>query len=201
MLNGALAKRYARALFELAGQMKVLDQIDAELKEFSALLAEHQEMYTILNHPNIGLSDKKTIVTNICKGYSQTTLTFLCLLVESRRQNLFAMISREFARMADAARNMVEVKLISAAPLTDQQEKDLIQALAAQTGGNIRLIKAVDSDLIGGVKLQIGDTVIDGTVQTALSKMRSDLRKVSIAPDTSGQPDKSSLPEQEVGVK
>ncbi|MCL1791301.1 MAG: ATP synthase F1 subunit delta [Peptococcaceae bacterium] len=199
MLAGALAKRYARALFELAtlpgvagepatagkpdvagspkDSTKLLDQIDAELKEFSALLGDNRQLYTILNHPNIGLSDKKTLVSRVCEGYSRMTLSFLSLLIESRRQNLFGAIVREFGRMADESRHVVEVNLTSAGPLTDMQEKELIKALSVQTGSAIRLIRAVDADLIGGVKLRIGDTVIDGSVQTALRKMRSDLRR------------------------
>ncbi|MCL1853382.1 MAG: ATP synthase F1 subunit delta [Peptococcaceae bacterium] len=194
MLDGALAKRYARALFELAigppeaaglpdetGSMKLLDQIDAELKEFAALLADHRQLHTILNHPNIGLSDKKTLVSRVCEGYSQVTLSFLYLLIESRRQGLFKLIAREFARMADAARHVVEVKLTCAGPLSDKQEKELTAVLAAQTGSTIRLVQSVDEDLIGGAKVQIGDTVMDGSVRAALRKMHSDLRKASLA--------------------
>jgi F-type H+-transporting ATPase subunit delta len=177
MLNGALARRYARALFDLATQMKVLDRIDADMKGFTALLAENREVRTILNHPNIGLSEKKALVAKVCAGFSRITLNFYYLLIESRRQNLLELVGREFARMADAARNVIEVGLTSAVPLTPQQEEGLRKALAAQTGGTVRLIAAVDPALIGGARLRIGDTVLDGSVQTALDKMRDDLRK------------------------
>ncbi|MCL1916738.1 MAG: ATP synthase F1 subunit delta [Peptococcaceae bacterium] len=180
MLNGALARRYARALFELATQMEVLDQIDAEMKGFTALLAENQEVRTILNHPNIGLSDKKAIVEKIGADFSRITLSFFYLLIESRRQNLLGLVGREFARMADTARGIIEVCLTSATALTAQQEESLQKAMETQTGGTVRLILVVDPALIGGARLQIGDTVMDGSVRTALDKMRNDLRKVSI---------------------
>jgi F-type H+-transporting ATPase subunit delta len=180
MLSGALAKRYARALFDLTTQMKIADQVDTELTEFSSLLDSNREMRSVLNHPNVGLSKKKDIVSKVCSGYSKTTLNFIFLLIESRRQNLAGPVSREFSRMADEVRGVTEVLLTSAVPLTEQQDKELMKILETQTGGKIRLITTVDPELIGGAKLRIGDTVMDGTVRTALQSMHNDLRKVGV---------------------
>jgi len=189
MLNGALARRYAQALFELADQMKVLDQIVAELRDFNDLLARNQEMRYVLNHPNISLTAKKDILKKVCPTYSDITLHFIYLLIDRRRQNLLALISKEFSRMADRARQIVEVKITSAVVLEPQQEEQISLMLREKTSSTIRLVTAVDETLIGGAKLQIGDRVIDGTVRAALKKIREELKKAS------------TQPQQEVGVK
>lgn len=189
MLNGALARRYAQALFELALEMSVLDRIDKELKELSDLIAANTDLKYLLNHPNIEVETKKEILGKIVD--SDVTVIakhFLFLLIDRRRQNLLALIQREFSRLANDARNIVEAKVTSVTALTPAQEERLKQTIARMTGKNVNLFAEVKPELIGGAKLQIGDRVMDGSVATALQKMREELKKSSYKP------------QQEVGV-
>lgn len=189
MLSGALARRYARALFELAVEMSLLDQVDGELRELAEIIEQNNELRYILNHPNITLSAKKDVLEKILKdNISDISKHFLYLLVDRRRQDLLSDIQREFSRLADEARQIVEARLTSAASLTSTQEEKLKQVIERFTGKNVRLLTEVDPDLIGGAKLQIGDRVMDGSISTALKKMREELRKTSYKP------------QQEVGV-
>ena len=189
MLSGALARRYAQALFELAMEMSVLDRIDSEIKIVSELINNNKELKYLLNHPNVDDESKKKILGKILEtDISEMTKHFLYLLIDRRRHNLVNLIQREFIRLADKARNIVEAKVVSATSLSAKQEERLKQAIARITGKNVRLLIEVDSGLIGGVRLQIGDCVMDGSIVTALSKMRTELRKPSYKP------------QQEVGV-
>lgn len=189
MLNGALARRYAQALFELAVEMSALDQIDSELRDLTELISKNNELKYLLNHPNIEVEAKKEVLGKILdESVSELARHFLFLLIDRRRQNLFALIQREFSHLANEARNIIEAKMISATPLNASQEEKIIQAIAQSTGKTVQLLTQVDPDLIGGAKLQIGDRVMDGSIATALNKMREELRKTSYKP------------QQEVGV-
>lgn len=188
MINGSLARRYSQALFEIASETG-LDQIDVDLRELTKMVEENQEVKDTLLHPHISLSDKKSIMDKLMgDNFGDITRRFLYLLIDRRRAELLPFIQREFTRLADEARQVVEAKVSSAIELTATQLDELKKAVVRMTGKEVRIISDVRAELIGGVLIQIGDRVMDGTIAHALEKMRENLRKNSDKP-------------QEVGVK
>lgn len=122
------------------------------------------------------------------ENFGEITKHFLYLLIDRRRANLLPFIQREFTKLADEARQVVEAKVASAVALSATQLDELKKAITRMTGKEVRIVSEVRAELIGGVMIQIGDRVIDGTVAHSLEKMRENLRKNSDKP-------------QEVGVK
>jgi len=122
------------------------------------------------------------------EDFGATTRHFLYLLIDKKRESLLPFIQREFTRLADEARHVVEAKVSSATALSASQLDDLKQAIGRKTGKDVRIVSEVRAELIGGILIQIGDSVMDGTIAHALNKMRADLRRTSDKP-------------QEVGVK
>jgi len=188
MINGSLARRYSQALFEIASETG-LDPIDADLRELTKMVEENEEVKDTLLHPHISLSDKKSIMDKLMgEDFGDITRRFLYLLIDRRRADLLPFIQREFTRLADEARQVVEAKVASAIALSAPQLDQLKKAIGRMTGKEVRIISEVRAELIGGVLIQIGDRVMDGTIAHALEKMRENLRKNSDKP-------------QEVGVK
>jgi len=188
MINGSLARRYSQALFEIASD-KGLDQIDADLRELTKMVEENGEVKDTLLHPHISLSDKKSVMDKLMgEDFGDITRRFLYLLIDRRRANLLPFIQREFTRLADEARQVVEAKITSAIALSAAQLDGLKKAIVRMTGKDVRVITEVRAELIGGAIIQIGDRVIDGTISHSLEKMRENLRRNSDKP-------------QEVGVK
>jgi F-type H+-transporting ATPase subunit delta len=188
MINGALARRYSQALFEIASETS-LDQIDTDLRELTKLVEEHEEVKSALLHPHISSSDKKSIMDKLLgEDFGATTRHFLYLLIDRKRESLLPFIQSEFTRLADEARHVVEAKVASAIALSAPQLDDLKKAIGRMTGTDVRIISEVRAELIGGILIQVGDRVMDGTIAHALKKMRVDLRRTSEKP-------------QEVGVK
>ncbi|HWQ43377.1 MAG TPA: F0F1 ATP synthase subunit delta [Desulfosporosinus sp.] len=189
MINGALARRYSQALFEIASETS-LDPIDADLLELTKLVEENEEVKNVLLHPHISITDKKSIMDKLLgDDFGKTTRNFLYLLIDKRRENLLPEIQREFTKLADEARQVVEAKVVSAIALSASQLDDLKKAIGSMTTGkDVRIITEVRPELIGGVLIQVGDRVMDGTIAHALNRMGEDLRKTSEKP-------------QEVGVK
>lgn len=180
MLYGALARRYAQALFEIASETS-LDQVDKELREITQLIAEHQEVAQVLYHPHISLTEKKALMDKLIGGQvGPVVRNFLYLLIDRRRQNLLPMVEREFSRLADEARNIVEAKVASAVVLTSSQTDRLNAQLSRLTGKTVRLVSELRPELMGGILVQIGDHVMDGTIKHALERMRENLRKTSV---------------------
>jgi F-type H+-transporting ATPase subunit delta len=176
MLKGALARRYAQALFEIAFQTNNLDGIEAELKDLTGLIEQNTEVAHVLYHPHISLTEKKELMEKLFAGHlSETVRHFLHLLIDRRRQNLLPDIVREFTLLADQARNIVEARVTSASPLSEGQETRLQSELVRITGKKVRIVKEVNPELIGGVLVQIGDRVIDGTVAYKLLRIRQSL--------------------------
>ena len=188
MINGSLARRYSQALFEIASETS-LDPVDNDLRELTKLVEENEEVKGALLHPHISSSDKKSIMDKLLgEDFGETTRRFLHLLIDRKRESLLPFIQREFTRLADEARHVVEAKVASAIALSASQLDDLRQAIGRLTGKDVRIVSEVRAELIGGVLVQVGDRVMDGTVAHALNRMREDLRKTSEKP-------------QEVGVK
>lgn len=178
MLKGALARRYAQALYEIALQSD-LDVIEAELKDLTGLIEQNAEVAHVLYHPHISLSEKKALMEKLFAGHlGETVRHFLHLLIDRRRQNILPDITREFSYLADQARNIVEAKVASATPLSENQETRIQSELVRITGKKVRIVKEIRPELIGGVLVQIGDRVIDGTVAYKLQQMRQSLSHV-----------------------
>ncbi|WP_425805978.1 F0F1 ATP synthase subunit delta [Desulfitobacterium sp. Sab5] len=175
MLKGALARRYAQALYEIALKQD-LNQVELELKELTHLIDENAEVAHLLYHPHITLTEKKELMDKLFSdSLSDTVRRFISLLIDKRRENLLPEIEREFKLLADKARNIVEARIASATPLSESQEERLHKELVRITGKNVRMVKEVRPELIGGILVKIGDRVLDGTVAYKLSKMRVSL--------------------------
>ncbi|MDR1604441.1 MAG: F0F1 ATP synthase subunit delta [Gracilibacteraceae bacterium] len=176
MLNGTLARRYARALFDLAAESGAVDATDRELRELTALLRDEPELKYLLGHPKIEAAEKRAVMEPVfAAATGRLTRQFFYLLLDRRRQDFLPLIQREFSRLADEKNQVVEAAVTSAAALSAAQRRKLKQTLCRVTGKNVRLLTRVDPELIGGAKLKIGDRVLDGTLAAQLDKMRREL--------------------------
>jgi len=179
MLSGALARRYAEALFELA-QKTSLDQTEEELRGLVELVHKNAGVEQILHHPHIPLAQKKDVMNGLLgAGVSLLVRNFLFLLIDRRREQILNDVLREFSRLANEARHIVEAHVASAQALSPDQQERLREKLERLTGKRVRLICTVQPQLIGGVLVKVGDRVIDGTVAHALDRMREELLKTS----------------------
>jgi len=180
MLRGAVAGRYAEALYDIASKQKMVDKIEAELKAVEAVIEENADLQKILYHPQITAKDKKELLDLLLKGkVSETTGNFLALLVDRRREAFFGDIVAEFVNLANAARNIVAARVTSAVELNDREKGKLDQILGRLTGKKVQTSYAVDPSLIGGVVVRMGDKIIDGSIKTRLATLKERLKAIS----------------------
>lgn len=176
MLSGAVARRYAQALYDIALEARLLDNFESELKTLAEGIEGNPEIRKILYNPRVSPGDKKDLLRQVFAGQFSTQIqSFVDLAIDRRRQNFIVAIYQEFKLLADAARNILEAQVKSAVGLDEAQQQKLQTNLSKLTGKSIRLVAEIDPSLIGGVVVKIGDRVIDGSVAGRLAKLRETL--------------------------
>ena len=173
MRLSALARRYAAALFQGARGSEAVDSVESDLGLITYSLDEVPRLREMLVHPLIPAARKKEIISEIFNGKVQDiTLDFLFLLVDKQREEIVADVEREYVNLANDYRKIATVQVTSAVPLTDGEQAQLREKLGEFTGKTVELELSENPDLIGGLIVQIGDTVIDGSVKGYLASLR-----------------------------
>lgn len=170
---GAVASRYARALFAVARQQKALDQIEEELVQLKQVFEQNPQFLKLLNHPLIEQQVKKDQLKAIFTDQvSPTVINFLNVLVDRNRETELADISSHFSRLANDERGLEDAYVSSAEALDEEQQNHIAKQFSQVTGKQIRLHAKIDTSILGGIKVQIGDRVYDGSLQGRLSRFK-----------------------------
>ncbi len=171
-----VARRYTKALFELAQEQKILSKIDHDMQLIRKLIKESSDFQDFLSNPLIAEAQKKEILSEIFeKKVGQLTLNFLELLASKRRIAALPAIAEQFRDMMLKYQNIVEGELISAVPL-DLEQSDLIKKyLEKMLGQTIRLEQKIQPEIVGGFVVRVQDMVIDSSIRLQLNKLREKL--------------------------
>lgn len=168
-----VAKRYARAFFEIAGEEKRYEEYYRELGRFSAILKENRNLNEFLANPVFDQSDKKAVVEELLKkiAISPLTTNFLKLLVDKRRINILSDIEACYRELMDHALRKVRVTVKTAFPLNDGLSAQLLAGLEGMTGREVEMTVLDDPSLLGGIVVRVGDTIYDGSIKTQLNNI------------------------------
>ena len=169
MLDSVIARRYARALYKLSYAQGKVAQVMAALGDFARIFAEREDLKKILTHPAIATEDKINLIKKIVEG--QIALDFLRFLIEKGRFSLLPLIYDEFLRVYRDDAGIVAAEITSALPLADDLKKRLVAVLGRLTGKRVELDAVVDDNVIGGLRLRVGDHGVNGTLAARLKDM------------------------------
>lgn len=177
MARGAAARRYAKALYEIASEAAQIDAIRGDLEGFGALLERETALRDVLLRPLHPVAQRRAVLDAVLTagGAGSTLRSFFSLLIDQRRLLDIDAIIAEYAHLADEAAGTTKARVESASPLTEQQIERLQAALRSRTGREIELTVHVDPSLLGGVVAQVGDLVFDGSLKTQLGQLRASL--------------------------
>lgn len=182
MLNKSVARRYAEAFFSIAQDHSKIDQYQQELELVVDAIKGSDILREYLDHLLIPAKEKKENITKLFGDkVSQITLNFLLMVIDKRREAYIEAIVEEYKELADISRNIAKADLISAQEVSEDELNTLAQKLSASTGKTVQLKQVIDPSLIGGVKLRIGDQIIDGTVAKKLEMLKTQLLQVKIS--------------------
>ncbi|GHO92438.1 F0F1 ATP synthase subunit delta [Reticulibacter mediterranei] len=182
MLKGAIARRYAEAIFELARKQSTLDRTLEDVKEIAALFA-HRKLAYLLREPKISVKRKETAIRQaLASRVLPTSLNLALLIVQRELVDYMQNIATELENLVLDYRNQAVAEVITAAPLDEKQQALVKKALERSTGKNIVMQTRVDPSILGGIVARVGDQVIDSSVRYRLAALQQNLlTKVSSA--------------------
>ncbi len=177
MIAGSLAKRYARALAEVAATSGELDPAARELGEFAALLRAQRPLRLFFANPSIQRRAKVAAYEQIATklGVRPLTRTFLRVLLEAGRLGELENVLRAYEELVDERLGRVKAVVTSAVPLAAETQERLRQRLQAQLGKQVYLETQQDPGLLAGMVTRIGSVIYDGSLKTRLLKLRGEL--------------------------
>lgn len=173
----SVAQRYATALFQAAGGRSDRPGADAaaiaaELDAAVGLLEDEADLRAFLENPGLSGDAKRQVLREVFTArMGRLTLNFLQLLLDKRRIGFLAGIARAYRAQVEASLGEARAEVQSARPLTAAETAAIGRALERRTGKTIRLTSDVRPELIGGVRVVMGDTVLDGTVRSQLERL------------------------------
>lgn len=179
MRAGAVARRYARALFALAREEGRIEEIRRELDALGGLLEANEELAHSILRPLFPSGERRRVLRAVCErlGSSDTVRRFCSFLVDQRRVVELDAIRSAYRALADDAAGRMRARVVSASPLSDAQLDRLRRALAERTGRELDLDVEVDASLIGGAVATVGGLVFDGSLRTQLQQLRATLMR------------------------
>lgn len=169
------ARRYAQAVFELAQESSSLDAWQADLTLAGDVFSDRQ-VAAYFDDPKRNTAEKQAVVRQMFAGKVQDqTLNLLLLLTERGRLALVPALAERFAELVRRAQGIVIARVVTAVPVDEPEQARIAAELGRMTGKRVQVQASVDPSIIGGVVAQIGDTLLDGSVTTALRQLRERL--------------------------
>jgi F-type H+-transporting ATPase subunit delta len=172
-----IAKRYAKALAELAEEKKIVDKTKADLAELVAAVEAQPALRKLFSSPVFTPENKKAVIKELAAklGLQATTQRFVEHLAETGRIRYVKDVNEAFISLLAERQNRAVATLTTAAAINSGELSDIKKKLEALTGKQVDLEAKVDASLIGGARAQIGSVIYDGTIKNQLAKMRMKL--------------------------
>ena len=161
-----ISKRYAKALFDLAIEMKKLERIKDDIELVQSVTKENPEFLRLLKSPIIPAGKKNQIIAAIFKDRLDVlSFKFLQLVTRKEREILLDTISTSFIKLYKDYHNIVTITLTSSEKMNEKSKEELVRLLSGETHKTIDLIEKVDKSLIGGFVIDLDDKKYDASIK------------------------------------
>ena len=170
----ATARRYAKAVYELARESGDTDAVGRELTQVTTIVTGEAAVHDVLTRPWIKPDDRRGIAAAISQkaGARKLVQDFLGLVAERGRADHLPEIVTAYQALVDAERGQARAQVRSAVALTDKEKQELSARLERALGKRILLEERVDSTLLGGFVAQVGSLILDGSLDGQLARLR-----------------------------
>ncbi len=179
MTGGIVGRRYAKALLNLAGSKKNIEEVGDQMTEVASLFQEDASLRNIMLDPNIGREKRMAVIGELTeKMECQEIVTKYCRYLTARnRFDIIAEISSAYNTLASEKLGKATASVIVAQKLSNKEEKNLQKQLSAYTGKKILLTMEVDPSILGGAITSIDSLVLDGSIKNKLNLIRETISK------------------------
>ncbi len=176
MRSVGLARRYARALFELASERNILDSVADEMHLLQAMLEGDEELRHFFQSPEQGANQKIAVLENSLRDrFSALVIHFLKVVLHKGRQNILTDIAKEFTRFCDKHYNRMHASAITANPISKKDLADIQSVLAKKFNAEFEVDHKVDPEILGGIIVQVEGKVFDGSLKSQLDRLKNSL--------------------------
>ncbi len=176
MKNTRVARRYAQALMMTTDSTAAIDAIAADLELIRKTLEASRELRRLVASPIVSVERKQRVFRELFGArVNSITLSFLELLTEKQREKILPEVIEQYLALRDERYGIVNVDVAAAIEVTPQQERRLAEQLERYTKKKVRLRFTIDKAILGGLRVKIGDTVLDASVKHQLALLRERL--------------------------
>jgi ATP synthase F1 delta subunit len=167
-----LAQVYARALFAAAREQGKLDALREQLDQFVEALNEHRELAIFFFSPYFSTEEKQQALGTLLDGAEEIFLNFLALLIENHRMPVIFRIRQEYERLWDEENRTLPVEITSAIALDESTTESLGRTIGERAGRKVTLAARVDPDILGGIIIRVGNSILDASIRNRLEQLR-----------------------------
>ena len=179
MSGNIVARRYAGALFTVGKKAGQAEAYGSQLSDLAGALAQAPEAMRFFKNPVFSVEEKKAVLKQILakQGLTGAVANFANLLADKSRLAVLPEIAADYKAMVDEANGIVSGKLVTAVPLSETRQVALKEQLEKQTGKKLVLEYAADPEILGGLVLKIGDSVLDASLRAQLNILKETIKR------------------------
>jgi F-type H+-transporting ATPase subunit delta len=167
-----LAQVYARSLFEVAREHGKLDELREQLAQFADALDENRDLAVFFFSPYFSTKEKQAALARVLDGADERFLNFLSLLIENHRMPVIFRIRHEYERLWDEENRTLPVEITSAIELDEETTASLGRTIGEGAGRKVTLAARVDPDILGGIVVRVGNSILDASIRNRLEQLR-----------------------------
>jgi F-type H+-transporting ATPase subunit delta len=167
-----LAQVYARALFEVAREHGKLDLLREQLGQFADALAANRELAVFFFSPYFSTKEKREGLARVLEGADENLMNFLDLLIDNHRMPVIFRIRQQYERLWEEENRLLSVEITSAVELDPATAESLGKRIGERAGRRVQLAAHVDPDILGGIVVRIGNSILDASIRNRLEQLR-----------------------------
>ncbi|HHE46397.1 MAG TPA: ATP synthase F1 subunit delta [Bacteroidetes bacterium] len=174
-MSASLTRRYVKPLFEVACEKNELERIAGDISALDQALKGSPELRRFLADPSIQRRAKRTLIEKVFAEASPYTLNFMRVIINKNRPEILNLTHQYFTELMNIHRGVSPGILETAVPLDDEAFNQVRTTLEKRFGTRLDLERRINPGLLGGLRVRIGNNVIDGSVKGRLAKLRTNL--------------------------
>jgi F-type H+-transporting ATPase subunit delta len=167
-----IAQVYSRALFEVAKESGKLDVVREQLGQFADALDGNADLRVFFFSPYFSTQEKKDGLHRALDGADPAIVNFLETLLERHRMPVIFRIRAQYERLWDEENKLLPVQVTSAVALDEATLESIGEQIGAQTGQQVELTSTVDPEILGGIVLRVGNSILDASIKHRLDQLR-----------------------------
>lgn len=172
-----IAEVYARALFQVAKEHDLLDDVRDDLTAFTKALDDTREFTVFFFSPYFSTEEKKDGLKKAVTGAAPIFMNFLEALIERHRMPAIFRIRDRYQDMWEDERDLLPVQVTSAVPLDEATVGSIGKRIGEQTKRTVELTSKVDPDILGGIVLRVGNVILDASIRNRLEQLRKQVAR------------------------